>query len=118
LRGGATAGVRPNAPSMSLLSNRHLLRKEGAKANSIRACTADGGQWDEEATTNDGSQATASDSPRNRTIPSPDAHGMVSATLDDAPKPESEIPMRVYARLDHDGSIPLCAALLPHGRGP
>jgi len=66
-------------------------------ANSIRARTVDGGQRDEEATTNGGSQATASDSPRNRTVPSPDAHGMVSATLDDAPKPESEIPTRVYA---------------------
>jgi hypothetical protein len=87
-------------------------------ANSIRARTADGGQWDEEAMANGGSQATASDSPRNRTVPSPDAHGMVSATLGDSRKPESEIPTRVYARLDHGGSIPLCAALLPHGRGP
>ena len=87
-------------------------------ANSIRARTADGGQRDEEATANGGSQATASDSPRNRTVPSPDAHGMVSATLDDAPKPESEIPTRVYARLDHGGSIPPSTALLPHGNGP
>jgi hypothetical protein len=70
------------------------------------------------ATVCGGSQATTSDSPRNRNVPSPDAHGMVSVTLDDAPKPESEIPTRVYARLDHGGSIPLCAALLPHGRGP
>jgi hypothetical protein len=68
-------------------------------ANSIRARTADGGQQDKEATANGGSQATASDSPRNRTVLSLDAHGMVSATLDDAPKPESEIPTRVYARL-------------------
>jgi hypothetical protein len=68
-------------------------------ANSIRARTADGGQRDEGATANGGSQATASDLPRNRTVPSPDAHGMVSATLDDAPKPESKIPTRVYAWL-------------------
>jgi hypothetical protein len=37
---------------------------------------------------------------------------MVSTTLDDVPKPESEIPTRVYARLDHGGSIPLYAAFL------
>jgi hypothetical protein len=40
-------------------------------ANSIRARTADGGQRDEEATANGGSQATASDSPRNRTVRAP-----------------------------------------------
>jgi hypothetical protein len=44
-----------------------------------------------------GSQATASDSPRICHDLSPDAHGMVSTKLGDIPKPESEIPTRVYA---------------------
>jgi hypothetical protein len=108
LRGSTTA---------ALTLNRKVLPTE-MMANTIEGFLPMVGIERRLATTIGGSQATTSDSPRNRHASSPDAHGMVSVTLEDAPKPESEISTRVYARLDHGGSIPLCAALLPHGSGP
>jgi hypothetical protein len=102
----------------ALTLNRKVLPTEETMANTTQGFLPMVGIERTLATAIGGSQATASDSPRNRHAPSPNAHGMVSATLDHAPKPESEIPTRVYARLDHGGSIPLYAALLPHDSGP